>query len=200
MRFWLGLPIAGIITIALFLLMKLMISKELVLPEKEDAFRFSINPTIEELSIRERDVKADRTKDVKPPPPPPQIEKQKAAQPREGIANISGAIPDFDAPQLNRGAVNFNVSDRDAQPLVRIPPMYPPRAAERGQEGTCQAFFDVSPQGKPYNVRTECTSSMFASSARRSVEKWKYNPKIVDGQPVARSGVVTTITYQLADE
>ena len=72
MRFWLGLPIAGIITIALFLLMKLMISKELVLPEKEDAFRFSINPTIEELSIRERDVKADRTKDVKPPPPPPQ--------------------------------------------------------------------------------------------------------------------------------
>ncbi|VAV90581.1 putative TonB-dependent receptor [hydrothermal vent metagenome] len=199
MRFFLGLPLAGIITIGLFLLMKLLISKELVLPEKEDAFRFSINPKVEELSIRQRDVKAERTKDVKPPPPPPQIEKQKAIRPQEGIANISGAIPDFEAPELNRGAVNFNVSDRDAQPLVRIPPMYPPRAAERGTEGSCQAFFDVSPLGKPYNVRAECSSSVFSRSAIRSVEKWKYNPKIVDGTAVARSGVVTTITYRLAD-
>ncbi len=199
MRFFAGLPIAAIITIGLFLLMKLLISKELVLPEKEDAFRFTINPKVEELSIRQRDVKAERSKDVKPPPPPPQIEKQKAVQPREGIANVAGAIPDFEAPQLNRNSVNFNVSDRDAQPLVRIPPMYPPRAAERGTSGSCKAFFDVSPEGKPYNVRTECTSSVFARAAKRSVEKWKYNAKIVDGKAVARQGVVTTIKFQLED-
>lgn len=199
MRFFLGLPIAGIITIGLFLLMKFLISQEIDLKEKEEAVRFDINPKIEELSIRARDVKADRAKDVQPPPPPPQIEKQKATQPTEGIANISGAIPDFEAPQLNRGAVNFNVSDRDAQPLVRIPPMYPPRASERGTEGSCNMRFDVSPLGKPYNISADCSSSVFARAATRSVEKWKYNPKIVDGNAVARSNVQTTIKFQLAD-
>jgi len=199
MRFFLGLPFAGVITIGLFLLMKLLISREIELNEKEETVRFDINPKVEELSIRQRDVQAERAKEVKPPPPPPQIEKQKATQPQEGIANITGAIPDFDAPQLDRGSVNFNVSDRDAQPLVRIPPMYPPRAAERGLSGQCTAFFDVSPLGKPYNVRTECSSSVFARAARRSVEKWKYNPKIIDGKAVARSGVVTVIKFQLAD-
>ncbi|MBL1430934.1 MAG: energy transducer TonB [Robiginitomaculum sp.] len=199
MRFFLGLPIAGIITVGLFLLMKFLISSEMTLNKEEDAFRIDINPKIEELTIRQRDVKAERAKDVKPPPPPPQIEKQKASQPKEGIANIAGAIPDFEAPQLNRGGVNFNVSDRDAQPLVRIPPMYPPRAAERGTEGSCKMVFDVSPSGKPYNISADCTSSVFTRAATRSVEKWKYNAKIVDGNAVARSGVATTLTFKLAD-
>ncbi|MBL4618203.1 MAG: energy transducer TonB [Robiginitomaculum sp.] len=199
MRFFIGLPFAGVITIVIFLFMKFLISQEMTLSEKEDAFRIDINPKVEELTVRQRDVKAERAKDVKPPPPPPQIEKQKASQPKEGIANIAGAIPEFDAPQLNRGAVNFNVSDRDAQPLVRIPPMYPPRAAERGTEGNCKMSFDVSASGNPYNITADCTSSMFSRAATRSVEKWKYNAKIVDGNAVARSGVRTVITFKLAD-
>ncbi|MCF6293832.1 MAG: energy transducer TonB [Robiginitomaculum sp.] len=199
MRFFLGLPIAGIITVGLFLWMKFLISSEMELNKDDEKFRIDINPKIEELTIRQRDVKAERAKDVKPPPPPPQIEKQKANQPKEGIANIAGAIPDFEAPQLNRGGVNFNVSDRDAQPLVRIPPMYPPRAAERGTEGSCRMVFDVSPIGKPYNISADCTSSVFTRAATRSVEKWKYNAKIVDGNAVARSGVATTLTFKLAD-
>ncbi len=199
MRFFLGLPFAGAITIGLFLLMKILISQEVELGEKEETTRFDINPKVEELSVRQREVQAERAKEVKPPPPPPQIEKQKATQPKEGIANVAGAIPDFDAPRLDRSAVNFDVSDRDAQPLVRIPPMYPPRAAERGLSGQCTAFFNVSPAGKPYDVRTECTSSVFARAAKRSVEKWKYNPKIIDGKAVARTGVVTVIKFQLAD-
>jgi protein TonB len=199
MRFFIGLPIAALITIGLFLMMKAMISREISLKDKEAAVHFTINPKVEELTIRKRDVQAERSKDVKPPPPPPAIEKQKAVQPREGIANVACAIPDFEAPQLNRSSVNFNVSDRDAQPLVRIRPMYPPRALERGTEGSCKAFFDVSPAGKPYNVRTECTSSVFARAAARSVEKWKYNAKIVDGKPVARRGVITNIVFKISD-
>jgi protein TonB len=199
MRFFLGLPIAGIITVGLFLLMKFLISSEMELNKDDEKFRIDINPKVEELTIRQRDVKAERAKDVKPPPPPPQIEKQKANQPKEGIANIAGAIPEFDAPQLNRGAVNFNVSDRDAQPLVRIQPMYPPRALERGTEGNCKMRFDVSAIGRPYNITADCTSSMFSRAATRSVEKWKYNAKIVDGNAVARSGVMTTITFKIAD-
>ncbi len=199
MRFFVVLPIAAIITVGLFLLMRFFISGDITLAEKQDAVRFDINPKVQELEVRQRDVKPERSKDVKPPPPPPAIEKQKAVQPQEGIASVTGSIPDFEPPQLNRGNVNFQVSDRDAQPLVRIEPIYPPRAAERGLEGTCQGMFDVSADGKPYNIRVKCSSSMFVRAATRAIEKWKYNPKIVDGKAVARRGVVTPFKFQLAD-
>lgn len=198
MRFILGLPVAAIITVALFLMMKAFISTEVPKGDVQAQVKFNIKPKVEELKVRKRQVKAERSKDVKPPPPPPQVAKQKAVQPKEGIANVQGAIPKFEAPRLSRNNVNFNVSDRDAQPLVRIPPMYPPRMAEQGKEGSCDADFDVSPEGKPYNVRVSCTNSGFASSAKRSVEKWKYNPKIVDGKAVSRVNVHTVITFKLA--
>ncbi len=198
-RFILSLPIAAVITILLFLLMRFFISGDFKLADKEESVRFDINPKVQELEVRQRDVKPERTKDVKPPPPPPAIEKQKAVQPNEGIASVSGSIPDFEPPSLNRGNINFQVSDRDAQPLVRIEPIYPPRAAEQGREGTCEGQFDVSATGKPYNVRVTCSSSMFVRAATRAIEKWKYNPKIVDGKAVARRGVVTPFKFQLAD-
>ena len=94
--------------------------------------------------------------------------------------------------------VSFDVSDRDAQPLVRIPPQYPPRAAERGLEGHCTMSFDVTPDGTPTNiVATECTSSLFERTSVRAVERWRYEPKIQEGTAVWRRGVVTRIDYQL---
>jgi len=196
-RFIAGLPIAAIITIALFLLMRFFITGDFKLEKKRDVVRLDINPKVQELEVRQREVKPERTKDVKPPPPPPAIEKQKAVQPKEGIASISGSIPDFEPPSLNRGNINFQVSDRDAQPLVRIEPIYPPRAAEQGREGTCTGYFDVSADGKPYNIKVTCSSSMFVRAATRAIEKWKYNPKIVDGKAVARRGVQTPFKFQL---
>jgi len=59
----------------------------------------------------------------------------------------------------------------------------------------------VSPQGKPFNVVTTlCTSSQLKNATIKSIQKWKYNPKIVDGRPVARSGVRTKVEFRLQDE
>jgi len=74
----------------------------------------------------------------------------------------------------------------------------PPRA---GKSGHCRMRFDVSPTGVPFNViATICTDSVFERSSIKSVQRWKYNPKIVDGRAVVRSGVENKITYRLHDE
>jgi len=81
---------------------------------------------------------------------------------------------------------------------VRIPPIMPPRAEKSGH---CKVRFDVSPEGQPFNVVTTfCTQSVFKRPSTKSVQKWKYNPKIVDGRATARKGVETKITFRLADE
>ena len=196
-----GIPIAAIVTIALFLLMTRLIFTEGAPPETDnDELSFSINDEVQDISARRRDTTIEDVQQVDPPPPPPQIDRQRAEQPTEGLATVMGAIPDFAAPQLNSDSVSFSVSDRDAQPLVRIEPQYPMRAAERGTEGSCSVRFDVTADGTPTNIRIlACDSSLFERAAERAVERWRYSPKVENGIPVARVNVETRFEFRLAD-
>lgn len=200
-RLVVGVPVAAIVTVFLFYLMQELIKvDEVEQPQDVDDITFSINDEVAEVEARVRDTTIDDVQQVDPPPPPPQIERQRAEQPSEGLATVMGAIPDFEAPQLNSDSVSFSVSDRDAQPLVRIEPQYPLRAAERGIEGSCYVRFDVTPDGTPTNIEIlRCDSSFFERASIRAVERWRYNPRVEDGVPVARRGVETRFDFQLAE-
>jgi len=196
-----GIPIAAIVTVGLFLLMTRLIFTEGAPPEtNEDELSFSINDEVQDISARRRDTTIEDVQQVEPPPPPPQIDRQRAEQPTEGLATVMGAIPDFAAPQLNSDSVSFSVSDRDAQPLVRIEPQYPMRALERGTEGTCNVRFDVTANGTPTNIRIlACSSSLFERAAERAVERWRYSPKVEDGVPVSRVNVETQFEFRISE-
>ncbi len=198
LRWLIFAPLAGVVTFYLFTLMTALISGEFEAGERFETPSFDINPVAEDIKVVKRETKIQKVKKVITPPPPPQIERQQAAKPTEAIASIEGAIPEFEAPKIDRQNFKIQVSDRDAQPLVRIPPIMPPRAEKSGH---CRVKFDVSPEGAPFNViATYCTQSLFERASIKSVQKWKYNPKIVDGRSVSRSGVETKITFRLADE
>ena len=197
-RWLIGIPAAAFVTVALFVLMTVLISAEFEPQEKSETASFDINPKVEDIKVIERETKVDKVEKVVTPPPPPMIERAQADKPTEAIASLEGAIPDFEAPKIDRGNFKIAVSDRDAQPLVRIPPIMPTRAEKSGH---CKVRFDVSPEGQPFNVEaTYCTQSLFSRSSIKSVQKWKYNPKVVDGRSVARSGVESKITFRLTDE
>ena len=197
-RWILGFPVAALVTVGLFVLMMTLIAEEFKPQEKLATASFDINPTVEDIKVIKRDTKVKQVKKVVTPPPPPTIERQQAAKPQERIASLEGAIPDFEAPKIDRKNFKIAVSDRDAQPLVRIPPIMPPRAEKSGH---CRVKFDVSPEGAPFNVMTTfCTQRLFERATVKSVQKWKYNPKVVDGRAVARNGVENKVTYRLTDE
>lgn len=194
-------PLAAVFTVGLFLAMKGLISKEFQPQDKGETASFEINPKVEDIKVIERETKVDKVKKVITPPPPPMIERAKADKPTEKIASIEGAIPEFETPKIDASNFKITVSDRDAQPLVRIPPIFPPRFLQGDNSGYCKVRFDVSPEGQPFNVvTTKCTSRTLESATKKSVQKWKYNPKIVDGRPTARSGVESTIRFDLQDE
>ncbi len=195
---WLAIIPAAIVTVGLFVLMMSLISEEFKPEDKIELSDFEINPTVEDVKIIERETKVTEIKQIETPPPPPQIERAKADQPSEPVATLEGAIPEFEAPKIDRSQFEIAVSDRDAQPLVRIPPQMPPRAEKSGH---CRVKFNVSPEGQPFDVvATYCTERLFERPSIRSVQKWKYNPKIQDGRPVGRTGVESKITFRLADE
>lgn len=186
------------LTVGLGVMMAALIRVDFIPAQKAEAMIVNINPVVEDEIIIKRTERQKEVKKITPPPPPPSIEVQIAAKPIIAVAELDGAIPIFVKPKLERESFDIVVSDTDAKPLLRIAPIMPP-SAERS--GHCKVRFDVSAQGQPYNVQAVyCTQSLFSRASIKSVQKWKYNPKVSNGRMVARSGVESQITFELSDE
>ncbi|MHA7872662.1 MAG: energy transducer TonB [Hyphococcus sp.] len=194
-RLVLGVPGAVVVTVGLFLFMAAMIGQELRLEEERDAIDLSITAQIDETDLSNVNKEFKRPTLDAPPPPPPAVNDPSN---RPALDGVRAAVPQIDA-NLNIGS-GFN-PDRDAQPLVRIPPQYPDRCQGRaGGRESVVLQFDVTPDGQTTNIEVvDTTNSCFNSAARRSVERWKYQPKIVDNEAQWRRGVVTQISFELAE-
>ena len=194
-RLILGIPGAAVVTGLLFLFMAAMISQELRLEEESNPIDLSITAQIDDTDLNSANQEFKRPTLDAPPPPPPAVNDPSN---RPALDGVRAQIPTINA-NLNIGS-GFN-PDRDAQPLVRIPPQFPDRCQGRaGGSETVAMQFDVTPDGQTTNVQVlDSTNSCFNSAARRSVERWKYQPKIVDNQAEWRRGVVTEITFVLEE-
>ena len=198
-RLAIGVPVAAVVTFFLFTLMRALIFTEGTPPEDAgENIVIDILQTREDSAVRTREERPEKPDEINAPPPPPRIEAAKAEAPDEGLAETLGRLPGLDPESVDQGDVAFVVADRDVQPLVRVQ-NYPQRALERGMSGSCDVDLDVDPNGTPQNVRVSCTSSLFASQAKRDVEKWKYAPKIVDGQGAWQYNLKNKIDYELED-
>jgi protein TonB len=133
------------------------------------------------------------------PPPPPDLSMARTNKPSQDMADMTFAI-DVD---VDMGATNIAIaaSDSDVIPIVRVNPQYPLRASERGIEGWVEVEFTISKLGtvKDPNVINSHPSSIFDRSALKAIRKWKYNPKIEDGEPVERPGVKVRLKFDLSN-
>jgi len=98
-------------------------------------------------------------------------------------------------------AVAVRIHDRDAQPLVRIPPRMPIKARTSGH---CKMRFDVPPSnqfvGSTSNIEVlSCSKKLFKRNAINSVQRWKFTSEVVDGRYVGYKGVETTVWFNLKD-
>ncbi|MDA8708326.1 energy transducer TonB [Hellea sp.] len=189
---------AAAITVGIGLFMVGMIRSEFTPQDKAESLTLEINPVPDDiLPPRERE-KPKVIKRVETPPPPPIIERTKSKKPSVPIATEKGAIPTFKTPTIDPTDYVITVSDRNVEPLVRIAPIMPPNAQRSGH---CNVRFNVSAEGAPYDVMaTYCTQSVFERATKKSVTKWKYRPKILNGRAVAMIGVENKVSYHLSDE
>lgn len=194
----LGLPLAGVITIALFLFMYSLIRVlELPTPPESQDININFKTQLQDTEVRNQKV-FERPALDQPPPPPPAINNA-SFQPDVGSVPVT---PPTLGASVNIGTA-FN-PDRDAQPLVRINPTGWERCLDsRGgaEEQRVNLEFDVTPDGRVTNVQViSSTDSCYERSAIRAAQQWKYQPKIVDGEAQPRRGVRTTIVYQGIEE
>jgi len=91
------------------------------------------------------------------------------------------------------------VQDREAVPKFRANPVYPPGAAERGIEGYVTIGFTISPRGTVTDARVIDSKppGQFDRAALKALQRWRYDPKLVDGKPVARRNQKVTLKFEL---
>lgn len=186
-----------IVTFALLWLMQILIaSGRSALTERE---AFSLGDFIrvqQEENVEQKERKPRKPPDVEQQPPevpPPQMDSL-----------------DPNAPTVNMGRVNVDIGmdvqqgdfvvDGEYLPIVRVEPIYPRRAQSRGIEGHCDMEFTVTKTGEVVDaVATSCSSSVFENASVKAVLKWKYKPRVVNGEPIDSPGVQTRLTYKFSD-
>ncbi len=107
------------------------------------------------------------------------------------VAATLGAAALFSAPSF---------ADRDTQPIKPPAPEYPAPLAIEGVSARCENHFDVTPDGYVTNLVVKCGHPGFVESSRNAMATLRFEPKIVDGTAVKRTGVVYPIEYRVLDE
>ena len=192
-RLIVGVPGAVVVTVGLFLLMGALIKGPTRLEDEKQAINIDVTAQMDDTDLNSANKEFKRPTLDAPPPPPPAVNDPSN---RPALDGVRAQIPTISA-NLNIGS-GFN-PDRDAQPLVRLPPQSPERCMGRAAKSESVALqFDVTPEGTTTNVTVvDSSNSCLNSAAVRSVERWKYQPKIVDNTPEWRRGVQTTVTFVL---
>ena len=192
LRLAVAAPVGAAVAISLFVFMSYMIDKTPRIDEPKPSPDLGILAEIEEPKLAPDNNNAPK-KLTAEYPPVPQRDFPKGTT--DGVVSIQ-AEP---VKAKLDGAVS--VGDRDAQPIVRIPPQYPQRCmATANANEVVTVTFDVSPEGEVKNVHVvDSTNGCLNSEAKRTAAQWKYLPKVVNGEPQWRRGVTTSISFNLEE-
>ncbi len=196
-RYAFAIVIGSVVTVGLLFIMQLLIAsgeKALTTPRERHQLEF----------VRVKRNERVNTEDFQPekPPKPPEVPPE---VPPQDMDSVDPSAPTVNVPPPTvaqnvdiGGPGGMNIAEGDYLPIVRVAPVYPSRALSRGIEGHVDLSFTVTTAGTVKDpVVIESTSSLFDRAAIRAVLKFKYKPRVVDGQPVEVPNVKTRITFKI---
>lgn len=187
----LALPVAG----GLFFLMQYLIATANPDIDEEERTRLA------DIVMPERDIDTN-------------VEEQKP----DKIEDPEEPPPDMDTPDMDtdtdtdavntapRSSVEIDISssgmasgDGEYLPIVKVAPIYPRRAQTRGITGYCIVEYTVTKNGSIRDPQAvDCSpSGVFERASVKAAEKFKYKPRVVDGEPIEVAGVQNKFTFEL---
>jgi periplasmic protein TonB len=131
--------------------------------------------------------------------PPPDV-------PEQAFDSIDGnaAVGSLTGPSQVAANLDLSIggglsaSDGEYLPIVKVAPNYPRGALSRGLEGDVLLEYTVTRQGSVRDpVVLESTSPVFDQAAIESALRYKYKPRVVDGEAIEVPGVRTRVVFRL---
>jgi len=199
-RYSSALVFAAVITFSLFFMMQYLIVSSNY-PLDDDVVGYIVDFVQLE---REEIVQTKKPKPKKPPPPetpPPEppAPKLDKAKPNADIIEIA-VVPVTTDIEISTSGFSLNTGDSEYLPLVKIQPIYPRRALARGIEGYVILEFTVTRQGTVKDIKvveSDPKTTIFHDGAIKAARKFKYKPRVVDGQAIEVPGVQNKISFKI---
>ncbi len=196
-RYATSIGLGTAVTFGLLFIMQLLIATGRGALTEASTFRVIDFVRVERNEI----IETKKEKPEKPPEPetPPEMPSPSSADNFDNSMAVSMSAPSIDAG-ISVGGIGFGVSDGEYLPIVKVAPVYPSRALSRGLEGYVIVEFTVTTNGSVRDVSVvESTSTLFERAASEAALKFKYKPRVIDGQPVEVPGVRNKITFEIAN-
>jgi protein TonB len=195
-RMLFGLMLGIVVTAALFWFMQYLIeTADRGLNEDKTGHLLDFVRLKRDESIQRRQLKPK-----KPPPPQPPTPQLDSLNPNAEKIAISAAPVETDIEMS--GGFSLGVGEGDYLPIVKVAPIYPQRALARSIEGYCVVQYVVTSIGTirdPFVVEDQCTSSLFHRASIQASLKFKYKPRVIDGEAVEVPGVQNKFTYEIQE-
>ena len=153
-------------------------------------------------TIHRREIKPRKPPPPNTPPPQPKTPQLDNLNPNAETIPISAAPVETDI-EMSSAGFSLGVGEGDYLPIVKVAPIYPQRALMRGLEGYCVVQYTVTRQGTirdPFVIEDQCTDPLFHRASLQAAMKFKYKPRVIDGQAVEVPGVRNKFTYQIEDQ
>ena len=198
-RLSIGILIGVVVTAALFWFMQYLIeTADRELNEGASGHLIDFVRLKRDESIQRRQLKPKKPPPPDAPPPQPPTPQLENLNPNAEKIAISAAPVETDIEMS--GGFSLGVGEGDYLPIVKVAPIYPQRALSRGVEGFCVVQYTVTRQGTirdPFVIEDQCTSSLFHRASVQAAMKFKYKPRVIDGQAVEVPGVQNKFTYEI---
>lgn len=198
-RWVISLGLAAAVTIALFYFMQALIATGGDMEERVNVVRI-VDATMPEI-LMEVVREVERPEEIEQvDQPPPEAPDRNINMDGDNNLNISRDVVNVDL-DLDIGAAGLGATDGEMLPLVNIQPTYPTRAAQRGIEGWAQVAFTVTETGGVRDVVVVDAepAGMFDQASIRAAERFRFQPRVVNGQPVEVPNVQYVFRYQLEE-
>lgn len=203
------LLVALAVNLMLFAVMPCLLTRNTAPPSRQEAAQ-----RINVVRVHEADSPVKRIVD-KPPEPPPERRPPQPAAPRPASAKLSLpfdvnprlpvgpntlTLPVMPPARVEELADPFATGDLDSPlaVLVRVPPVYPLSAKNRGTEGWVKVRFIVNEDGSVEDVAVVESEPkvIFDEAVVRSVSGWRFKAGTVGGVPV-RTRAETVVRFKL---
>ena len=189
----LAIPVAG----GLFFVMQYLIAT--ADPQIDDSKRrklADIHMPEREIDTNVKEVKPDKVDDPEEPPPDldtPDIDMDMDVE----VVNTAPQA----AVDVSINATGMSSGDGEYLPIVKVAPIYPRRAQTRGITGYCIVEYTVTTSGAIRDpVPVDCQpEGVFESASVKAALKFKYKPRVVDGEAIEVAGVQNKFTYELEE-
>ena len=200
-RMLLGLVLALGVTLSLFWVMQYLIATaDRSLNDDSAGTMLDFVRVKRDEAIERRQRKPEKPPPPDAPPPQPPTPQLDNLNPNAEKIAISAVPVETDIEMT--GGFSLGVGEGDYLPIVKVAPIYPNRALTRGIEGFCVVMYTVTTLGTtkdPVVIEDQCTSSLFHRASTNAALKFKYKPRILDGEAVEVPGVQNKFTYEITE-